>query len=316
MRLILAFFRLVRWPNLVFIVLTQVLFYYAAIDPLRQKGISSTTINSWYFAWLVLASVLIAAAGYIINDYFDRNIDQVNKPGRMVVDKIIKRRWTIIFHIVFSLAGIAIGFYIDFHTKTFWLGMANLLCVLLLFAYSIALKKRLLIGNLLISALTSWVIIVLFLCYYQSFTCAGCLPAELETHSRRLLKIASLYAGFAFVISLIREVVKDMEDMEGDARYDCKTMPIVWGIPVSKMFVAVWIVVLTGGCGVVEFYVLQFGWWWSVLYTVALIIAPLAWVLWHLYKARTATDFHRLSTVIKFIMLTGILSMLLLRFYS
>lgn len=194
--------------------------------------------------------------------------------------------------------------------------MANLLCVLLLFAYSIALKKRLLIGNLLISALTSWVIIVLFLCYYQSFTCAGCLPAELETHSRRLLKIASLYAGFAFVISLIREVVKDMEDLEGDARYDCKTMPIVWGIPVSKMFVAVWIVVLTGGCGVVEFYVLQFGWWWSVLYTVALIIAPLAWVLWHLYKARTATDFHRLSTVIKFIMLTGILSMLLLRFYS
>ena len=128
--------------------------------------------------------------------------------------------------------------------------------------------------------------------------------------------MACLYAGFAFVISLIREVVKDMEDMEGDARYGCKTMPIIWGIPVSKMFVAVWIIVLTGGTAVIQFYVLQFHWWWSAVYCILLIILPLAWVLQKLYQAKVAANYHQISRVIKLIMLTGILSMLLLKFYS
>ena len=315
MKLIIAFFRLIRWPNLVFIILTQVLFYYSVVHPLTAKGIT-TSFADKYFLLLVIASVLIAAAGYIINDYFDLNIDQVNKPARLVVDKIIKRRWAIIFHIAFSLAGVAISFYIDFSTHTFWLGFANLLCVTLLFGYSISLKKKLLIGNLLISLLTAWVIIVVFLCYYYSFSCSTCVTTDIDTLTRRFIKMACLYAGFAFVISLIREVVKDMEDMEGDARYGCKTMPIIWGIPVSKMFVAVWIIVLTGGTAVIQFYVLQFHWWWSAVYCILLIILPLAWVLQRLYQAKVAANYHQVSRVIKLIMLTGILSMLLLKFYS
>jgi 4-hydroxybenzoate polyprenyltransferase len=315
MKLITAFFRLIRWPNLFFIVLTQVLFYYSVIEPLAAKGINPL-FGRRYLLLIIIASVLIAAAGYIINDYFDLNIDQVNKPAKLVVDKIIKRRWAIIFHIVFSIAGVVIGFYIDYKSNTFWLGFANLLCVFLLFGYSITLKKKLLLGNILISVLTSWVIIVVFLSYYYSFYCSGCDRSEFDTLLRRFIKISSLYAGFAFVISLIREVVKDMEDMDGDAKYGCRTMPIVWGIPVSKMFVGVWIVVLTGGSCVVQFYVLQFGWWWSAVYCLSLIIIPLAWVLLQLYRAKLATDYHRISTVIKMIMFTGILSMLLLKIYT
>ena len=89
-----------------------------------------------------------------------------------------------------------------------------------------------------------WVIIVAFLCYYRTMFCAGCDPGYYDVYLHRFIRISILYAGFAFIISLIREVVKDMEDMDGDARYGCKTMPIVWGIPASKMFVAVWLVVL------------------------------------------------------------------------
>lgn len=315
MKLLTAFLRLIRWPNLFFIALTQFLFYYSIVAPLSNKGINSS-FQFNHFILLIIASVLIAAAGYIINDYFDLNIDSINKPGKLVIDKIVKRRWAIALHILLSLAGIVISFYIDINSRTYWLGFSNLLCVFLLFGYSITLKRKLLIGNTLISLLTAWVIIVAFLCYYNSMHCNDCNAAVLDTLSRRFVKIAALYAGFAFIISLIREVLKDMEDMEGDAKFGCKTMPIVWGIPASKIFVAVWTIVLIAILCIVQFYVLQFGWWWSALYCVGLIIAPLLWILYKLYKAQVAKDYHWLSGAVKLVMFTGILSMLFFKIYS
>jgi 4-hydroxybenzoate polyprenyltransferase len=232
----------------------------------------------------VLASVLIAAAGYIINDYFDINIDAVNKPEKLVVDKIIGRRWAIILHILLSLAGIAISFYLDIRLKSYWLGLANTLCVFLLFGYSIALKKKLLIGNVLISALTAWVIMVVYFSVQFVYT-HSLKTVEIEfTSLSSLTRISLLYAGFAFVISLIREVIKDMEDRDGDARYGCKTMPIVWGIPVSKVFTAVWLVVLMAAICIVQLYVLPFGWWASTFYGIVLILLPLGWILRKLYS--------------------------------
>jgi 4-hydroxybenzoate polyprenyltransferase len=315
MKLITAFLRLVRWPNLVMIAVTQVLFYFSLVQPLYEKGINSH-FEKLHFLLLIIASVLIAAAGYIINDYFDLNIDLVNKPGRMVIDKIIKRRWAIVLHLFFSFTAVIISFYIDLNSVTFWLGISNIICAFLLFGYSISLKKKLLWGNILISALTAWVVIVCFLCYYNSFYCNGCDRTFLELYNNRFIRISFLYAGFAFVISLIREVVKDLEDIEGDIKYGCKTMPITWGIPASKVFVAVWMVVLTGMIGIVQFYVLQFGWIWSTVYCIVLIIVPLVWILQKLFKAQVPKDFRRLSTVIKFAMFTGLLSMIFFKIYS
>ncbi len=315
MKLLAAFFRLVRWPNLVFIVITQVLFYFSLVQPLFSKGIY-TQFERINFLLLIAASVLIAAAGYIINDYFDLNIDLVNKPEKMVIDKVIKRRWAIVQHIVFSLAGIVISFYIDFNSKTFWIGFSNALCVFLLFGYSITLKKKLIIGNVLISALTAWVILVVFFCYYNSLYCSSCDAAYFDAYNYRFIRISLLYAGFAFVISLIREVVKDLEDMEGDARHQCKTIPIVWGVPASKVFVAVWLIVLMGTLSVVQVYALQLGWFWSAVYCILLIIVPLIWILLNLFKAQVASDYHKLSSAIKYVMFAGILSMLFFKIYS
>ena len=313
MKLIVAFFRLIRWPNLFFIALTQALFYYCIVLRVMAPPVESyfTQIS---FILLVIASVLIAAAGYIINDYFDINIDQVNKPEKQVVEKIISRRWAMLLHILFSLAGVVLCVYIDLKEPGFWLSIANLICVFLLFGYSVTLKKKFLLGNILISALTAWVIIVVYLCYRHSFyiPAAESIDPNLDT---RFTRLALLYAGFAFIISLIREVVKDMEDRDGDAKYGCKTMPIVWGIPASKVFVAVWIIVLICTLAIVQFYVLQFGWWLSMAYSFLLIVAPLLWILLKLYQAQTAKDYHRLSQVIKLVMFTGILSMLFFRFY-
>ncbi len=315
MKLITAFLRLVRWPNLVMIALTQVLFYFSLVQPLYEKGIY-TNFNNENFPLLILASVLIAAAGYIINDYFDLNIDQVNKPERTIIDKSIKRRWAIVMHIGFSFLAIMISFFIDFNSSTFWLGVSNIVCAFLLFGYSVSLKKKLLWGNILISALTAWVVMVCFLCYYNTFHCPACDNTFLEIYNHRFIRISFLYTGFAFVISLIREVVKDLEDMEGDKRYGCMTMPITWGIPATKVFVAVWLVVLTGMIIIVQFYVLQFGWYWSAVYCILLIIIPLLWIFRQLTKAQVPKDYHRVSKAIKFVMMAGLLSMIFFKIYS
>ena len=317
MKLFIAFLRLVRWPNLVMIAVTQLLFYFTLVLPfLAGQPEITNGFTTLHFILLMISSLLITAAGNIINDYFDSNIDEINKPAKKVIDKLIKRRWAILMHILFSLTAILLGFYIDSQTPVFWLGLSNMICVFLLFGYSISLKKKLLAGNIIISLLTAWVILVCFFCYYRSFSCNQCDPQQWQAQLRRFIRISFLYAGFAFVISLIREVVKDMEDMEGDARYGCRTIPIAWGIPAGKVFVAVWLVVLIGMICIVQFYVLQFGWIWSAVYSISLIIIPLLWILQKLFKAQVPADYHRLSTVIKLVMFTGLLSMIFFKLYS
>lgn len=311
MKLLTAFFQLVRWQNLVFIAITQLLFVYCIVHPVMYAAGAVPNIRGEYFVLLVISSVAIAAAGYIINDYFDLNIDQINKPHKLVVDKVINRRWVIFWHLFLSIAGIAAAFYIDWYTRVRFLGIANTICVLLLFLYSISLKKKLLVGNIVISALTAWVILVVGWCETSNLL----QPALIGSYTEKLTRISFLYAGFAFVISLIREAVKDMEDIDGDRRYGCKTMPIAWGINATKVYVAVWVIVLATALFIVQFYVLLLRWWWSAAYCILLIIIPLGIVLKRLYHANTSDDYHRLSSLIKLIMLTGILSMLFFWFY-
>ena len=303
-----AFFRLIRWPNLVFIFLTQCLFYYLILlpgfgsRPVQYQNLLSPVL----FYLLTLSSVLIAAAGYIINDYFDLNIDRVNKPDKLVVEKIIKRRWTIIWHWILSSIGVLLGSYVSWKLRNPVVGLGNLGCVVLLWFYSTTFKRKLLIGNVIISLLTAWVILVLFVC---EFRVTGSADVELRNILSRLFKYAIVYGGFAFIISLVREAVKDIEDMEGDTRYGCRTMPIVWGVNVTKVFAGTWLVVLIGALIVIQFYVLQSWQWLAVVYCFLLLDLPLLWTLRKLYEAQTKAEYHLLSSVIKAMMLVGILSM-------
>jgi 4-hydroxybenzoate polyprenyltransferase len=316
MKLLGAFFRLIRWPNLFFIALTQFLFYYCILLPSFQDAQPKKLENILQppqFYLLCLSSVLIAAAGYIINDYFDLNIDRVNKPEKMVVEKLIKRRWTIVWHWILSGIGVLLGFYISWKLRNIFIGPANIFCVLLLWFYSTNFKRELMIGNIIISLLTSWVVLVLYVCEFRLHRFE--VPAYAPVLSR-VYKLSILYAAFAFITSLVREVIKDMEDADGDRRYGCRTMPIVWGINVSKVFTAVWLIVLIVSLVIVQIYVLQYRWWWSEAYAVAGIILPLLVILRNLYRALSPADYHRLSTLVKAVMLAGILSMIFFKWYS
>jgi 4-hydroxybenzoate polyprenyltransferase len=317
MKHVAAFLRLVRWPNLVFIALTQLLFYYCIILPNLPAGyyLLHDKLTPDVFVVIVAASVLIAAGGYIINDYFDINIDRVNKPERMVVEKFIYRRWAILMHLFFTTAGVALSFYAAIKTNIIIIA-ANIVCTMLLWFYSTTFKKKLLSGNIIISALMAWTVMVLYFAANTFFFHSEWLNTEMSKGIQKIYKFAVLYAGFAFIISLVREVVKDIEDMEGDEKYGCRTMPIVWGVPASKVFVAVWIVVLAGCLVVLQFYVLQLGWWWAAVYCLLLLVAPLLWVLRKFYQAQSAADYHKISGYIKAVIFAGILSMLFFRLYA
>jgi 4-hydroxybenzoate polyprenyltransferase len=312
LKIVAAFFRLIRWPNLVFIALTQILFEYCIYRKV-YTGVSVYLPEHRQFIFLVIASVLIAAAGYIINDYFDLNIDQVNKPGKVVVNVLINRRWVIFWHMFLSLLGLFFTVSALPIAEYWHLVLANLGSIVLLWFYSTNLKKQLLVGNVLISLMTAWVIGILF---FSKYPLAVNNLLVVDHDEIRFFRFTVVYAAFAFIISLVREVIKDMEDIEGDRKYDCRTMPIAWGINASKVFVAVWIIVLVAALGVLQFYVLAFGWWVSVIYSIVLIIAPLLWILIRLFKAQSATDFHRLSTVVKLVMFTGIVSMIFVKIYA
>jgi 4-hydroxybenzoate polyprenyltransferase len=303
MRLIVAFLKMVRLPNLLFIALTQFLFYFCIYSSLYdgQRDLSG-------FVFIMLASVMIAAGGYAINDYFDINIDEVNKPQKMVVDKVIHRRWAIAWHFMLSAAGVIFTAIALPVFQKWYLILANICCVALLWFYSTSFKKSLLIGNIVISVLTAWTILIIF------FSRVNLSDAFQDTH-QKFFRLAILYAGFAFISSLVREAIKDMEDIEGDARYGCRTMPILWGLNASKVYVAVWLVVLIALLILVQVYVLQFRWWLPVTYSFMLIIFPLLYIFYKLFKAFTPGDFHHLSTVTKLVMLTGILSMLFFQQY-
>ncbi len=302
MKLLLAFLKLVRVRNLFFIALTQFLFHWCVIVPIFKIEGSLFILSNQLLSLLILSSVFIAAAGYIINDYFDIDIDQVNKPTKNVVDNIISRHWAMLLHTIFSFIGVIIGFYISRVLNFWWIGVINFLCTILLFFYSTTFKKKNLSGNFIISFLTAWSVgIIGVVTYFIS---------EPSDTSFKIIRIALLYSSFAFIISLIREVIKDMEDVQGDAKYGARTMPVVWGINTAKVFVAVWLIVLISSVLLFQLYSLPFQWWWMELYCLLFIVVPLTFSLSMLFKATSKMQFHQISNQLKWVMLLGILSML------
>ncbi len=313
-----SFFQLIRWPNLVFIAITQLLFHFFVVVPSANGSFYTfpLRLTTPLFYILCFASICIAAGGYIINDYFDINIDQVNKPHKMVVGKKISRRMALVWHLGISLLGLILSVYVSYKLSNWLIAIANFGCIIMLWYYSTSYKRQLLIGNVLISALTAWVILVLLVAEVPGWW-SGQLASEAQKITvARLSRIGVLYAAFAFILTLIREVIKDMEDMEGDRKEGCKTMPLKWGIPASKVFVGVWMVVLLAALIITQVYVVQFGWWLSASYIFIFVVLPLLYIFKLLTVATVATDFANLSKKIKWVMLSGILSMAFFMLYT
>ena len=317
MKLAGAFLRLIRWPNLAFIAVTQCLFHFCVVKP-AANGVYLNfplQLNSHLFVLLCISSLFIAAAGYIINDYFDINIDQINKPAKMVVDKLISRRWALAWHLGLSVAGIALSAYISWRLSNALILLANIGCVVLLFTYSTTYKRRLLIGNVVIACLAAWVVLVMLAAELPSWISGDLVNKKEKLAAASLSSLAIIYAAFAFALTIVREVIKDIEDLSGDLKNGCRTMPIVWGINASKIFIAVWLVVLMATLVVVNLYIFWAKWWLLAAYLLGFVLLPLVYILKKIYTAAAIAHYSLLSRQVKYVMLFGILSMLFFLMY-
>lgn len=303
---IFPFFRLVRWQNLLMIVLTQYVMRYCIVSPMYVKNGLSLQINNLQFLLLVLSTVFITAAGYVINDYFDRKTDMLNHPDTVIVGKHIKRRLAMALHIVFNIIGVLSGFYLAYITGLSYLALIFIGVSGLLWFYSTTYKRQFLIGNIIVAFLTGMVplLIILFEMPLLGKN-YGHIPDAMGLDANTMIAWFAAFASFAFILTLIREIVKDTEDFEGDQAFGMQTLPIVAGIKWTKAILMALIAVTIVGTAYI--YVLHLKNIIAFAYLFIFLIIPLAITFYLIFKASGKRDYHIISTILKLIMLMGIL---------
>ncbi len=293
MLLIRDFLRLIRFNNLIIISFTQLFAYY-----FLSPSISLRDVISPQFIILLTSTFLVAAAGYIINDYMDVMLDLVNKPEKVIVGKTISRRWAMFLHFGLNLIAFLLALQLS---NT--IALSVFLSGLFLWIYSQLLKKTYLIGNLMVATLSSFTLLVIY--FFDH---------------RVMVNGIWVYAAFAFLTTLVREIIKDTEDMRGDAKFKCKTLPIVLGVRKTKDVIT-WLQVLLAGLTLVYctfFGVLSYSsnkvFGIFVMYMLLAVIIPMFSSIWLIRMADVKQDFSRLSLIAKVTMITGILSMVFWRY--
>jgi 4-hydroxybenzoate polyprenyltransferase len=317
-----AFLKLIRWPNLLIVILTMVLMRYAVLAPVLSSiniklysvaGIATamTLQLPWYdFMILVAATVLITAGGYVINDYFDIQTDLINR-GKVLVGTKIPRRKAMMWHNLLNIVGVAAGFYISWKVGYFSFGILFLVVSGLLYFYSASYKRQFLVGNVIVAVLTAMVPMLVVV--YEA-------PLLFQYYAVNAVRIPDLtiifywiggFSVFAFLTTLSREIIKDIEDFEGDVAYGRNTIPVVIGILTSKI-VAICLVVITLA-------LLYIVWFFfladkiTLVYISVLIALPLCWIIYQLIISKSRRQLHSASRMMKIVMFTGILYSVVLK---
>lgn len=331
----LPFLKLIRWVNLLCIGLTQYLLRYCVILPLYAPPVDEHTYLVIYesgmshtqFFLLVLSTILVAAAGYIINDYMDVNVDAINKPQKQVIDKNFSRQEALWYYGILNGLGIAIGFYVASMVGNYRLGFLHILSAALLWFYSTTFKRKWLIGNLIIAFLASLVVLIVgffeekllelfafkwkeaFRILFESLT-----NYTVENPDKKDGDIINLifnyllgYALFAFLLTWIREIVKDIEDIIGDEEAGYTTLPITFGLPTAKLVAAALLLLTINWLvGFQKTQIINNQLWLAIVVLFALQL-PLLYLVFRLWKGQQKSDFTHISKVLKVLMFVGLL---------
>lgn len=308
--------RLVRWSNLLFLAaLVWVMEKWVAVPILNKAAFGEQV--PWYILLLViLATVLIAAGGYVINDYFDVKIDRINRPDELIVTRTISKPAAMRLSITLSAAGIVCGLVIAILLRSWTLGILFIIIPGLLWFYSSSYKRLFMVGNLIIALLagiTPMLVAMTNVAQLQ-LRFAPILPYTTLTHD--LYAWLGGFALFAFLLTWMREIVKDMQDQMGDRELECHSMPVVWGDIWTKVFVTMLILITLAVIGHLWYHVLPFPIGWNSLstrYIVLGIITPLLGALGLLWAAKIPSDYKNCQLLIKFTMFIGMLYSICLR---
>lgn len=273
------FLKLVRLDNLVLLWLTQ---YFTRVFLI---GPSYAWLSYFYdlkLSLLIFFAACIVAGGFVINDYYDIKIDTINYPNKVVIGRTLKRRSAILWHSILSVIGVLGGFALSWR-----LGIINIACAVLVWLYSNQLKRQPLVGNLSLGVLSALSILAVGV-FYQNIS-----PA------------VWLFASFAYFVTVIRSIIKDMADRRGDMHFGCRTLPIIWGVRKTKGFIYILIAVFAPmiiGC----LELIQNPW---LHYYFLVMIIPATIFIYRLYWADTTKAYLQLNLFCKWLMLSGIFAM-------
>ena len=293
--------KLIRWKNLLMIAIVQLLLKYALFEPFNVD----ITLNWFGFGLLILATLCIAAAGNVINDIYDIETDEINKPSKVIVGKQISEQTAYNLFITLNVIGVGIGFYLSHLVGKSGFFALFVIISALLYVYASYLKQILLVGNIVISILVALSIVIVGL-----FELLPAITPENQATQLTYFEILLDYAFFAFIINLVRELAKDLEDIDGDYKAGMNTLPIAIGreraakvlcILSFLPIVAVFYFIMT------YLYTHQI----AIGYFLLFIVAPLIYISIKSFSAKTKHEFHHISSLLKLVMLFGMLSLLL-----
>jgi 4-hydroxybenzoate polyprenyltransferase len=307
--------KIIRWKNLAIISLSQIFIKFFFIDFFIQKD----QLLNENFVILIIVTILIAASGYIVNDIYDYNLDQINKPERVVLGKFLKSRDAIIIYMLFNSLAIVLSIFLCIKIKQEIYILVFLLIIYCLWLYSKKLKKYKIIGNILIAFFISLSILNVPLFSYKNI---------LSDDRFFVFLIISIYSVLAFLINVKREIIKDIEDIEGDKMHKVKSLPIIFGTKKSKLVtVIIGIILMFAISSIITFQILilrsdllldvggnQFSnpqiWGANYISTVYMFIILIIFFYAELLilNATSKTNFTKVSKLLKFLMLLSLLS--------
>jgi 4-hydroxybenzoate polyprenyltransferase len=300
----MKYLKLIRYQNLLMLAIMQLIFRYGFLE-LQNIPLA---LADWQYVLLVLATVSIAAGGYIINNIFDVETDTENKPENVIVGKFISETKAYNLYIGFTVIGVAIGFYLSNVINKPSFASIFIIIAATLYFYSTSLKQSLLIGNFIVALLLSMSVIIIGI--FDLFPLTN---EENRPIMGLLFSILIDYAIFAFIINFIREIVKDLQDIEGDSNEGMNTLPIAFGKKnTTKLVFGLSFIPIIFILNYINSNLFSAGLLYGTLFGLVFILAPLLYFTTKIWLAKTTKDFHHLSTVLKWILFFGILSIVVI----
>ena len=301
---------LIRLPNLIIIVISMTFIQLFVITPLLGINGFEGGLNILNFALLVLSTLLISVGGYIINDIFDINPDSLNKPSKNIVNRNISIGAAYKLYWLSTVVGILVGTYVSYEINHINFGLIFIFSAGLLWFYSQKYSCQPFIGNLVISLLSALSFGVVWLFEFYSLSGSPLLFIEVQTNFPIVNRVVMIYMGFAFFVTLIREVIKDMEDIKGDERFGCTTFAVKFGISASKILAIVLSSIALIGSIFTQYYFYHADYMPQAYYFVIMDLL-LILVMVRTFNSKYRSNYSNISNRLKLLMVAGILSMVL-----
>lgn len=296
----MKYLKLIRYQNLLLLAFMQLIFRFGYLELIKIP----LSLFYWQYTLLILATVFIAAGGYVINDILDQEADEENKPEDVIVGKTISESMAYNIYAGLTITGVACGFILANSVSHPNFAVIFILIATLLYFYASSLKQIPVLGNVVVAALLAFSVIIIGI--FDIF------PNTFDINRQQMAVAFSIlfdYAKFAFMINLVREIVKDIEDIDGDKSQGLNTLPIAIGK--EKTIKIAFVLLLIPTLYLLYYinnYLLQYNLIYGIIYMIALVIAPLILCLFKLWNAKEKTDFSWISKLLKWIIFFGILS--------